>query len=263
VGILSHAGLVRPNWPLVAAPFAARASRLQADGSWAPATEPDDLGLLHLPIVTQVSRWDRLKGWHVLMEAFRRMKLRADGDGPHGRGARAVRLARLVLAGPDPASVSDDPEGLDVLEDLRRTYVALEPPIQADIALLTLPMVSRKENALMVNALQRASTIVAQNSLREGFGLTVSEAMWKGVPILGNSQAAGIRQQVRDGLDGRLVADPEDADALATVMREMLANEHARDDWGRSAQHRAYEDLLVFSQLRRWLRLLDDVAGRG
>jgi trehalose synthase len=84
--------------------------------------------------------------------------------------------------------------------------------------------------------------------------------MWKGMPILGNAQAAGIRQQVRDGLDGRLVADPLDVDALSAAIEEMLGNEHAREDWARNGQRRAYEELLVFGQLRRWLRLLAEVA---
>ena len=88
------------------------------------------------------------------------------------------------MAGPDPSSIQDDPEGKRVLEDLCATYCALDADVQRDIILLALPMSSRKRNALMVNALQRCSAIVVQNSHREGFGLTVTEAMWKGVPVL-------------------------------------------------------------------------------
>jgi trehalose synthase len=125
------------------------------------------------------------------------------------------------------------------------------------VALLTLPMRSFKQNALMVNAIQRCSTIVAQNSLREGFGLTATEAMWKGVPVLG-SCAVGLRHQVRDGLDGRLVRDPENPDEIAHALRAMLEDEDARTRMGRSAQRRANEEYLILSQLRRWMALVSE-----
>ena len=81
---------------------------------------------------------------------------------------------------------------------------ALEPALQADVALLALPMASLKENALIVNALQRCATLVVQNSLREGFGLTATEAMWKRCAVLA-SPACGLRQQIRHGVDGHLL----------------------------------------------------------
>ena len=108
----------------------------------------------------------------------------------------------------------------------------------------------------MVNALQRASTIVAQNSIREGFGLTIAEAMWKRVPVLTNSRACGPRQQVRDGLDGRLIRDPENTGELQEAIQGMLADPEALERWGQSAQRRVHERFLVFSQLRAWGRHL-------
>jgi trehalose synthase len=145
-------------------------NRLQGDGSFRPANMWDNIGLLSRPIITQVSRWDRLKGWRPLMDAFVELKRRF-ANGADGEQAWAYRrrldLVRLVLAGPDPASIQDDPEGRQVIEDLHRAYLALSPEMQDDIAVVTLPMTSRRENALIVNALQRASTIVVQNSLRE------------------------------------------------------------------------------------------------
>src|ERR671928_1741460 len=170
------------------------------------------------------------------MQAFRALKL-----GLVSRPARDVRhrrrleLVRLVLAGPEPASIQDDPEALAVLESLRAQYVDLEPDVREDIVLLALPMGSRKANALMVNALQSCSDVIAQNSLREGFGLTVTEAMWKRTPILGSARACGVRLQVRDGVDGVLVEDPEDPEALAEAMHYMLADEDRLDTWGNSA----------------------------
>jgi trehalose synthase len=260
VGILCNAGLLEPQAPVLTPPFPERAARLQPDGTWGATASPCDIGLLFRPIVTQVSRWDRLKGFAPLLQAFVLLKQRLNGRTEMSeRSRRTLENVRLVFAGPDPASVQDDPEAAEVLDELRELYVAVEPRLQDEIAILSLPMGSRKHNALMVNALQRCSSIVVQNSLREGFGLTATEAMWKAIPVLG-THAVGLRQQIRDGLDGRLVADPEDPEAIASVLEEMLADEHARDDWGRNGQHRAHHDFLILSQLRRWLELLVEVA---
>jgi len=258
VGILANSALSVAPGPLVTLPLPDLVHRLQGgDGSYRPANAWDDIGLLTRPIITQVSRWDRLKGFLPLMEAFVRLKREMlKGKGTEGwENRRRLDLVRLVLAGPDPASIQDDPEGQEVMAELHAAYGELDPRLQDDIAVITLPMSSARHNALIVNALHRASSLVVQNSLREGFGLTVTEAMWKRVPILTNSKACGPRQQVRDGLDGRLIADPEDADELAHAMNEMLADAEGRDDWGRSAQRRTHQNFLVFSQLRAWLRL--------
>jgi trehalose synthase len=257
VGILADAALLVPPGPLVYERFAHGARRLQTDGRWAPATVPDDIGLLARPIVTQISRWDRLKGFGELLEAFRLLKLRHLAAGEAGDPAQRRRrdIVRLVLAGPDPTAIADDPEGHEVVADLRARYLALEPVVQRDVAIVTLPMASPKENALMVNVLQRAASVVVQNSLREGFGLTVAEAMWKRAPILGNSRALGIRHQVRDGIDGRLVRDPEDVTTLAAAMDAMLADPQARSRWGQAGQRRVHDNFLLFGQLRAWFRL--------
>jgi trehalose synthase len=205
-----------------------------------------------------VSRWDRLKGFEPLMQAFRALKLGLVSRPAHDvRHRRRIELARLVLAGPDPSSsIQDDPEGVSVLKSLCKRYVGLEPDVREDIALLALPMGSRKANALMVNALQTCSDIVVQNSLREGFGLTVTEAMWKRTPVLGSARACGIRAQVRDGVDGVLVADPGDPEEIAEAMHRMLADEDQLEAWGRSGALRVYNQFLIFAELRRWLEVL-------
>jgi trehalose synthase len=97
-----------------------------------------------------------------------------------------------------------------------------------------------------------ASTIVVQNSLREGFGLTIAEALWKRVPVLSNSHAVGPRTQIRDGLDGRLIDDPSNLEELQRAINEMLALPEARQVWGRNGQRRVRELFLVTSQLRSW-----------
>jgi trehalose synthase len=254
-GVLVNAGLVGTTHPVVTPPFATPALRLQPNGAFAPALQSEDLGLLFRPVVTQVSRWDRLKGWGPLLEAFVHLKRERFGKKDVGeRDRRRLDLVRLVLAGPDPDSVQDDPEGLEVFREICGLWLDLDPELQRDIAVVSLPMASRKVNALMVNALQRCSTVVAQNSLQEGFGLTVTEAMWKGCPVMG-SRAAGIRAQLVDGETGCLV-DATDARAVAHTLGEMLRQPKERTAWGRNATRRVYDRFLVFTQVRRWLEVL-------
>ncbi|MDX1583333.1 MAG: glycosyltransferase, partial [Thermoanaerobaculia bacterium] len=261
-GILCNSSLAVEHEPVLTSRYSEGAKRLSAEGEWLPAVEKGDLGIMYRPIVTQISRWDHLKGWIPLLEAFVGMKkgeLIPNGSQLH---QRRIEIARLILAGPDPASIADDPEGLDVVRELAERYQSLDPEIQKDVAMISLPMASRNENALMVNALQRCSSVVVQNSVQEGFGLTVTEAMWKRRAVVG-SQACGIRQQIREGIDGRLVEDALDSRQIATVLDSVLADPYHRDYLASHAQRRVHEEFLVFSQLRKWLRLLVDVVERG
>ena len=262
-GILCNSGLAREAQPVLTPAWDQPARRLRPDGTFVPAAE-DEIGLGFRPVVLQVSRWDRLKGWAPLLEAFASLKGRLDaGSGPADpRHRRRMRLVRLVLAGPDPGSIQDDPEARGVLAELSARYQALPPAIQDDVALLTLPMASDKENALMVNVLQRCAVVVVQNSLREGFGLTVTEAMWKRAAVLG-SRACGLRLQIRDGVEGRLSPDAEDPAAVADCLDSMLADAPGRNLWGARAQRRVYEEFLVFTQVRRWIEVLGSLVERN
>ncbi len=262
-GILNNASLADSGQPLLTPPFDAPAQRLQTDGTFAPATQPEDIGLLVRPIVTQISRWDRLKGFAPLLKAFADLKRQRHdrSDAPSAQHQRRLDLMRLVLAGPDPESVSDDPEGQEVFREICDLWLDLDPELQRDIAILTLPMSSRKHNALMVNVLQRCSTIVAQNSLREGFGLTVTEGMWKRTPILGTN-AAGIREQVKNGVHGHRVTHPNDPTEIASVLNMMLAARKDREIWGRNAERRATHRYLVFAQIHRWLEVITQTMAR-
>jgi trehalose synthase len=255
VGILCNSSLMVDHQPVLTPPFSWPAERLRPDGTFISAKLMGEIGLLYRPIISQISRWDRLKGYAPLLKGFVKLKERLAEIPRKDRRRRRLELLRLVLAGPDPASIQDDPEGLDVLRELCDLYCGIDPQIQKDVALLTLPMESRKENALMVNAVQRCSTIVVQNSISEGFGLTATEAMWKRIPVMG-TLACGLRQQIRDGLDGRLVSDPNDSDQIAEVMEEMISNPARRQQWAQNAQRRVHDDFLIFTQLRRWLKVL-------
>ncbi len=263
VGILANAALTVPPGPVVQPPFPHIAQRLQADGLWAPAVLPADIGLLIRPIITQISRWDRLKGWLPLMRGFVQLKERFfSGDRARRSAIERRRLGqvRLVMAGPDPASIQDDPEGLEVIEELREAYVGLDDEMKHDIAMIALPMHEPDENALMVNALQRCSTVVVQNSLREGFGLTITEAMWKRIPVLSNSRAVGPRQQITHACDGWLIEDPEDPEQIANALDYLLNDRVERATLARTAQRRAHQEFMIFSQLGRWLDLLGEEA---
>jgi trehalose synthase len=257
MGVLCNARLAVEEHPVVPQPYEDCAKRLDAEGRFVPADRDGGIGLLYRPIITQVSRWDRLKGFKPLLDGFVQMKqqlVSGKGRFPE-RHRRRLEVVRLVLAGPDPSAVADDPEGREVLDELIEAYKALPCRIQSDIALVSLPMTSRHQNELMVNALQRCSSIVVQNSLREGFGLTVTEAMWKGATVLG-SGACGIRQQIRDNVDGRLLHDPGDPSAIAEMLDQTLEDLPGRDRLGRNAQRRVHQEFLVFTQVRRWLEEL-------
>jgi trehalose synthase len=261
-GILSSARLDAVEHPVVMPAFPETAKRLGADGEFTDISNSGGIGLLFRPVVTQISRWDRLKGFKPLIEAFVRLKnLGASGsykDDEHHH--RRLEIVRLLLVGPDPAAIQDDPEAQEVLAELVDTYRGLAPKHQKDIALICLPMGSVESNALMVNALQRCSAIVVQNSIREGFGLTVTEGMWKRTAVLG-SRACGIRKQIRDGIDGRLVSDPEDTERIAVLLDSMLEDYVERGRVGLNAQRRVYDEFLIFTQMRRWLQMLADQAG--
>lgn len=260
VGVLVNGSLIQPFGPVPTEQFPEPARRLQSDGTWALACQPEDIGLLFRPIITQVSRWDRLKGFLPLMEGFVTLKQDlTNGTVLESRYHKTLRLARLVLAGPDPDSIQDDPEGQEVLKEICQAYLNLPPAFQKDIAIISLPMGSAKHNALLVNALQRCSDIVVQNSLREGFGLTVTEAMWKRVAVMG-SHAVGIRQQIRPGLDGCLVKDPEDPKEIASILGELLRDHHKREELGNNAQRRVYNDFLIFTQVRRLFEVITEVV---
>jgi trehalose synthase len=260
VGILTNAGILPTDHPMLTPPFPDKVKRLSSDGSFVPPAETGDFGLLSRPIVTQISRWDRLKGFLPLMEGFNHLKQHIDlNHNGSARHKRRLELVRLVLAGPDPTFIKDDPEGQEVLEELKQYYLSLSYGIQQDIAILLLPMSSRKENELIVNSLQRSSTIIVQNSLREGFGLTATEAMWKLVPFIG-SMACGLRQQVRNRVDGLLITNPEDKIEIAEGLNQILSDVKKRQVWAYNARRRVRDHFLVFNQLCRWLNVFADCA---
>jgi trehalose synthase len=262
-GIMCNSLLAKSHQPVLTPPFDHPVRRMEADGGFSPAVNSTEIGLLYRPIVTQVSRWDRLKGFTPLLQGFAEMKRRVgerlESEWESPRHKRRMEIVRLVLAGPDPDSIQDDPEGLEVMEELKEVYTSLPEMVQRDIAILALPMASRKENALIVNALQRASSLVVQNSLQEGFGLTATEAMWKRKPVLA-SNATGLREQIDDDIDGCINFDPEDVGGLADQLESILHSPMHRERLAKNAQRKVYGKFLVFTQVTDWLQTLRDVV---
>jgi trehalose synthase len=168
---------------------------------------------------------------------------------------RAFRLTRafgprpqLVLAG---GTASDDPEGEQVLAEVRSA--AQDDP---DMHVLLLPPDAHRT----INAIQRLSTIVLQKSLKEGFGLTVTEALWKGKPVIGGD-AGGIRLQVINHHTGFLVKTPEGA---AMRIRYLLKHHNRRQEMGITARTFVLENYLLTRHLREYLTLMLSVArGHG
>jgi trehalose synthase len=250
-----QAGILEPRGPQVYEDYGHQVRRVMPDGSFATVNQHHPFDLIYRPVITEISRWDRLKGFRELMEAFVHMKRENQKKNDPGSIAfKRIDLCRLVLGGPDPKFVTDDPEGNEVLQELISYYKDLPERIQEDVGLFLLPLDNPKENALIVNALQRCSRIVVQNSLQEGFGLTATEAMWKQTPVL-VSGAAGLRFQVVDSQTGKINEDPTDVPALSRTLEYMLNHPKELDKWAFNAQSRVVENFTLFSQIEAWLRL--------
>jgi len=193
------------------------------------------------PAVVQVSRWDHLKDMAGVMTAF------VDGvAGPHPD-------AQLLLVGPSVEGVTDDPEGAQVLAECRQAWASLPPAVRDRVHLVQVPMDDLDENALIVNAIQRRADVVVQKSLAEGFGLTVTEAMWKARPLVAGA-VGGIPDQVVDGRDGILV-DPRDLVATGAAIAGLLADPGGAARLGAAARRRAREDFLGDRHLRQYVDL--------
>ena len=258
IGILYQSGVLDDHKAILYHRYNHLVRRIMPDGSFGSPNQNSNLNLIYRPFVTEISRWDRLKGFKELMEAFIKMKKenQAHGD-PESLDYKRIQMTLLVMAGPDPAFVSDDPEGQAVLNELTNAYMALDAEMQNDIAILLLPLDNPKENALIVNALQRASSIIVQNSIQEGFGLTATEGMWKRKPLL-VSGAAGLKFQVEHNKTGKINEDPTDIDSLSKTLAYMLNHTKERDKWGFNGQTRVIQHFTLFSQLISWLKVFEE-----
>jgi trehalose synthase len=181
---------------------------------------------LDRPLLVQVSRFDSFKDPLGVIAAYRLV--------------RRFRDAVLVLAG---GTADDDPEGQSMIDRVREAADG-----DPDIHVLVLPPDAHED----INALQSAATVVVQKSLREGFGLTVAEAMWKGKPVVGGA-VGGITAQIEDGVTGLLVHSVEGA---AYALRRLLGDAELRSQMGLLAREHARRNSLITRHLVDYLLLL-------
>jgi trehalose synthase len=175
------------------------------------------------PMIVQVSRFDRLKDPLGVIEAFEIVSKNID--------------CQLVLAG---GTATDDPESEEVLEEVRRRAEG-----NPDIHVLLLP----PESDIEINALQRAATIIIQKSLKEGFGLTISEALWKAKPVVA-SAVGGVPLQVKNKLTGLLCYTVEGA---AYDLKQLLSNPEYASWLGQNGREHVKHNFLITSHLKNYL----------
>jgi trehalose synthase len=180
---------------------------------------------LDRPLVVQISRFDRFKDPIGVIEAFRKARKQID--------------CTLVLLG-SPAL--DDPEAEVILETIRSSI---------DECIIVLSV----DDAALVNALQRRAAVVLQKSTREGFGLTVTEAMWKGAAVIGGN-VGGIKRQIRDGESGFLV---DTIDQAADRIVQILKDPGLRQRLGARAKETVRENFLMSRLVEDWVDLLSEV----
>lgn len=184
------------------------------------------------PVILQVSRFDRFKDPLGVIESYRLAREHVD--------------IRLVLAG---GGAADDPESGEVLSAVKEA-AAGDP----DISVLLLPADAHRT----INALQAGADVVMQKSTKEGFGLTVTEAMWKKKPVVGGD-VGGIRLQVINRFNGFRVRSPEGA---AIRIRYLLTHRWKRERMGVNARQYVLENFLITGQLRNYLSLLISLDGK-
>ncbi len=186
----------------------------------------DRLGIpLDKPLITQVSRFDRLKDPIGVISAFRKIQ--------------PYVTARLLLVG---GTADDDPEGAQVLSEVRAAAEG-----NPDIIILCLPPTSNME----INAIQRASSLILQKSLKEGFGLTVSEALWKGKPVIAGA-VGGIPLQITHKYSGILTRT---VDGTAYWMKRLLHEPEYAKRLGENGREHVRDNFLLTRHLRDYLLL--------
>ncbi|KUG20920.1 MAG: glycosyltransferase [Methanomicrobiaceae archaeon] len=182
------------------------------------------------PLITQISRFDKWKDPEGVIDVFRLVREEVN--------------CRLILCG---SMAPDDPEGWMIygrVEEKARDLIE-----SGDVILITV------ENHLLVNALQRVSTVILQKSLREGFGLTVTEALWKGRPVIA-SRIGGIPLQIQDGETGFLL-DPTDTEGFAERILRILKNPALGDELGRKGKEYVRVHFLITRLLTDYLDMLN------
>jgi trehalose synthase len=187
---------------------------------------------LDKPIITQVSRFDRLKDPAGVIKVFKKVKSKID--------------CRLVLCG---SMAVDDPEGIKIYEQI--LSCAQKMIEKGDIIIFNI------ENDILVNVLQRISSVIIQKSLREGFGLTVSEALWKETPVVA-SNVGGIPLQIIDGENGFLL-EPLDCGGFADRIIYLLEHPSKAEKIGKRGKEVVRGKFLITRLLADYIDLLNEL----
>ncbi|WP_232665907.1 glycosyltransferase [Pseudonocardia sp. TRM90224] len=191
------------------------------------------------PLLVQVSRWDLLKDMHGVLAAF----------------AEHTDSGHLALVGPDPGGIPDDVEQKVWFDRCLAVREALPAAQRCRATLVCLSMADLAENAVLVNGIQRSADVVLQKSLAEGFGLTVTEAMWKSKPVVA-SAVGGIREQITHGHDGLLIPDATDLAGFGALMGAAVAAGPQLAPLGARAHERVLNDYLPDVDVVRTAALL-------
>ena len=182
------------------------------------------------PIICQVSRFDKWKDPKGMVKIFKLIKKKVD--------------CRLVLVG---SMATDDPEGQDIFENLEKIVEN-----EKDIHLII------NASDIVINALQRASSVVIQKSVKEGFAITVSEALWKGTPVVA-SNVGGIPSQVIDGKNGYLL-DPRGYSGFADRITHLIKNPDIAKKMGQYGKEHVKNNFLITRHLLDYIQLLKKVS---
>jgi trehalose synthase len=198
-----------------------------------------------VPLVIQISRWDRMKDMPGVMNGFVEHVDPSLG-------------AHLLLCGPTVTGIADDPEGADVLDECQARWRDLPHAARSRVHLACIPMIDPDENASIVNAIQRHASVVVQKSVAEGFGLTVAEAMWKRRPVVA-SAVGGIVDQIDDGVHGRLVDDPADLRAFGALVESLLRDRVAAEELAENGHLRVADEFLGDRHLEQYAALFEQL----
>ncbi len=181
------------------------------------------------PFICQISRFDKWKDHEGVIEIFKRVRKRAP--------------CRLVLMG---NTAMDDPEGQAIYESILRKSSGNKDIIVINIS-----------NDTLVNALQRRAAVILQKSFKEGFGLTVSEALWKGTPVI-TSNVGGITEQIVHGKNGYLL-DPYDLGGFVQPITKLLRDKKLRNRMGAYGREYVRERFLITRHLHDWVKVLSSI----
>jgi trehalose synthase len=246
-GLLAAAGLILGGRPAPRVQFPRANGRRGVVKHRAAVVRESEPPHPDAPLVVQISRWDRMKDMAGVMAGF-------------ASGFDAGLGAHLVLAGPSVDGVADDPEGARVFAECHAQWEALPAAVRRHVHLACLPTADHDENAALTNALQRHATVVCQKSLAEGFGLTVTEAMWKRRPVVA-SAVGGIVDQIRGPAYGILVEEPTDLSTFAAAVDRLLRTPSEARRLGTNAHRFATRHMLADRHLERYAELIHTLQG--